>query len=643
MLKSFTKLCLLPIITPFFILTLSTLAFSQDYVQGEILVKFKSAASSTNRASLNTSLGSSVLRNLDSIGAQQLKVRPGLSVQDAIKEYQYRPEVEYAQPNYIYHLQSTTPNDPDYSSLWGLNNTGQTVESISGTSDADIDAPEAWDITTGSPSVIVAVVDSGVDYNHPDISGNIWSNSGEAINGTDSDSNGYIDDIRGWDFVDNDNDPMDVNLHGTHVSGTIGAAGNNGIGITGVAWTTKIIPVRVLDFAGSGTTANVVLGFDYAVANGAKIINFSAGGGPSDQAMMDSISAANNAGVLMVFAAGNDANNNDAGGTHFYPSDYPYDNIISVSATDQNDSLASFSNYGPTSVDVGAPGTNIYSLKPARETILWEDFEGSVSGWTTNTVSGYTWGITSDYYYSGSKSLDDGSGVLDYLANTDSWVTSPTFSLSGKSGCILSLQTSYITEDLYDYIYLMISTGGTYSDLAGTPLSGSQPTWAEKTYDLKYYEGNASVSLRFALSSDATGQYDGVDFDDISVTCSSTIFSGTEYTFLQGTSMAAPHVAGLAALLLAQNPALTVPQLKALILENGDSLPALSGKTTTGKRINAYNSLRAGDITAPTAPHILIDSGNSNTTSTSVTLALSATDAIGVTGYYISETPSTPT
>ena len=138
-----------------------------------------------------------------------LKVRPGLSVQDAIKEYQYRPEVEYAQPNYIYHLQSTTPNDPDYSSLWGLNNTGQTVESISGTSDADIDAPEAWDITTGSPSVIVAVVDSGVDYNHPDISGNIWSNSGEAINGTDSDSNGYIDDIRGWDFVDNDNDPMD--------------------------------------------------------------------------------------------------------------------------------------------------------------------------------------------------------------------------------------------------------------------------------------------------------------------------------------------------------------------------------------------------------------------------------------------------
>ncbi|NOY87132.1 MAG: S8 family serine peptidase [Deltaproteobacteria bacterium] len=641
MLNALMKLCL-AIITSLFILTLPTLAFSQDYVQGEILVKFKVAASSTNRASLNTSLGSNILRNLGPIGVQQLKVRPGLSVQDAIKEYQSRPEVEYVQPNYIYHLQSTTPNDPDYPSLWGLDNTGQTVSGIFGTSDADIDAPEAWDITTGSPSVIVAVVDSGVDYNHPDISGNIWSNSGEVINGIDSDLNGYVDDVRGWDFVDNDNDPMDVNSHGTHVSGTIGAVGNNGIGITGVAWTTKIMPVRVFDFAGLATTANIVLGFDYAVANGAKIINFSAGGGPSDQAMMDSISAANNAEVLMVFAAGNSANNNDAGGAHFYPSDYTYDNIISVSATDQDDSLASFSNYGATSVDVGAPGTNIYSLKPARQTIFWEDFEGSVPGWITNTVSGYTWGITSDYYYSGSKSLDDGSGVLDYLANTDSWVASPTFNLSGKSGCTLSLQTSYIIENSYDYIHLMISTGGTYSDLAGTPLSGSRPTWVKRTYDLKYYEGNASVSLMFGLTSDATVQYGGVNFDDISVTCSSTTFSGTEYTFKQGTSMAAPHVVGLAALLLAQNPSLTVSQLKALILENGDSLPALSGKTTTGKRINAYNSLRAGDITAPTNPYILIDGGSSNTTSTGVTLALSAADGIGVTGYYISETSSAP-
>lgn len=646
MLKTLVKLCMFLIVTSLFIMTVPTLAFSQDYVQGEILVKFKVSASSTNRASLKVNLGSSVLRNLNSIGVQQLKVRPGLSVQDAIKEYENRPEVEYVQPNYIYYLQSTTPNDPDYSNLWGLNNTGQTVDSVSGTSDADIDAPEAWDINTGSPSVIVAVVDSGVDYNHPDISGNIWSNSGEVINATDSDLNGFVDDVRGWDFVDNDNDPMDPQSHGTHVSGTIGAVGNNGSGITGVAWNTKIMPVRVLNSLGSGTTANIVLGYDYAVANGAKIINYSGGGspgGPTDQAMMDSISAANSAGVLMVFVASNDANNNDAGGTHVYPSDYPYDNIISVSATDQDDSLAWFSNYGATSVDVGAPGTNIYSLIPARESILWEDFEGSVSGWITNSVFGYTWAITTSFAYSGLKSLDDGSDLGDYLANTDSWVTSPTFNLSGQTGCTLSLYTSYELENSFDYAYLMISTGGSYSDLPGTPLTGNQLNWTKKTYDLKSYEGNSSVSLRFALSSDSTYQYDGVGFDDILVTCSSTTFSGTEYDFKDGTSMAAPHVAGLAALLLAQNPSLTVSQVKALILDNGDSLPALSGKTTTGKRINAYNSLRAGDITDPTNPGILINGGSSDTTSTSVSLVLSATDSVGVTGYYVSETSSTPT
>jgi subtilisin family serine protease len=641
------KLWLLLVVTPLFVSTLPTLALSQDYVQGEILVKFKVSASSTNRSSLHANLGSSVLRNLNSIGVQQLKVRPGLSVQDAIREYENLSEVEYAQPNYIYYLHATTPNDPDYSSLWGLNNTGQLVDSVSGTSDADIDAPEAWDITTGSPSVVVAVVDSGVDYNHPDISGNIWSNSGEAINGTDSDFNGYVDDVGGWDFVDDDNDPMDPRGHGTHVSGTIGAEGNNGIGIAGVAWTTKIMPVRVLNSLGSGTTANVVLGFDYAVANGAKIINFSAGGSPggsTDTSLMDSISAANNAGVLMVFSAGNDENNNDAGGTHIYPSDYTYDNIISVSATSQYDTLTTFSNYGSTSVDVGAPGRNIYSLKPARETILWEDFEGSAPGWTTDKVFGFTWAITSDFYYSGSKSVEDGSGPgLNYLPNTDSWITSPILNLAGKSGCTVSAYTSYRTEDLKDFVYLMISSAGPGAfHRLGTPLSGSQPAWTKKTYDLKRYEGQASVYIRFRLTSDAIFHRAGVYFDDFSVTCSSTTFDSTEYYLSDGTSMAAPHVAGLAALLLAQNPSLTVSQLKALILDNGDSLPALSGITTTGKRINAYNSLRAGDITAPTNPDILINGGSSDTTSTSVTLALSATDSIGVTGYYISETSSTP-
>jgi len=432
---------------------------------------------------------------------------------------------------------------------------------------------------------------------------------------------------------------MDFNGHGTHVAGTIGATGNNSTGTTGVAWTTTIMPIRVMDSLGSGTTANISSGIDYAVANGAKIINMSLGGSFSSATMMSAISSANSAGVLVVVAAGNDGSNNEV--THVYPSDYTNANIISVAATDQNDALASFSNYGTTSVDVGAPGTNIYSLQPARETILSEDFESGATGWTTTTTSGNTWVISSLTSHGGSKSLDDGSGAGNYPANNDASTISPNFSLF-RSGCLLTFWYNYVTEPTVDKVFVSVSTnGGAYSDLVGTPVSGTSAGWTKATFDLKPYEGNFIVSVRFRLTSDGLSNFDGVHVDDFSVTCSSTTFTGSEYEYLNGTSMAAPHVAGLAALLLAQNSSLTVTELKALILDNGDSISALNGKTVTGKRINAYNSLFAGDVTAPSSS-ISINGNAFYITSTSVTLTLSATDAIGVTGYYVSETSTTP-
>jgi subtilisin family serine protease len=616
-----------------------------NYVPGEVLVMFKTGTASVNSASLNRTLGAIKVKNLGRTGVQQLKIRPGLSVEKSITEYQNQPEVEFAQPNYIYHLEATTPNDPGYSSLWGLHNTGQSVNGTTGAADADIDAPEAWDITTGSSSVIVAVLDSGVDYNHPDISGNIWRNAREiASNGTDDDGNGYIDDIRGWDFVDNDNAPMDSNQHGTHVAGTIGAIGNNGIGITGVAWTTKIMPVRVMDSLGSGTTADIASGIDYAVANGARIINMSVGGAPgdaTDPAIMAAIGDANSAGVLLVVAAGNDTNNNDAAGKHVYPSDYTNANIVSVAATTQNDALASFSNYGAVSVDVGAPGTNIYSLKPARETVYSEGFESGATGWATSKVSGNYWIRSNRTAHGGSYSLDDGSGAANYPANSDSSVLSPNFSLVGKSGCKATVYVKMETETNYDFFSVMASTGGAYTSVDA--YSGSTAgSWVPLEFDLKPYEGNATVSLGFRLTSDSSNNFDGVQIDDISVTCSSTTFTGTEYQYLQGTSMATPQVAGLAALLLAQTPALTVTELKAAILANGDPLVALSGRTTSGKRINAYKSALAVDKTPPASPLISINNGVQSTGSSSVTLNLSATDVIGVTGYYVSEAATTP-
>ena len=293
-----------------------------------------------------------------------------MSVETALEYYRGNPDVVYAEPNYIRYLKATTPNDPFFSNLWGLHNTGQNVNGVSGTAGADMDGPEAWDVAQGSNTFVIAVIDTGVDYNHPDLSGNIWANPGEvAGNGLDDDQNGYVDDLRGWDFVDDDNDPMDVAGHGTHVSGTIAAVGNNNIGVTGVCWQAKIMPVRALDAFGRKCDADHHRG-DWVCrqqwGQGHKRQLRGPGLQPGEY---DAIANANSAGVLFVAAAGNEGTNNDT--TPSYPASYNLPNIISVAATDQNDNLSYFSNYGATSVHVAAPGENIYSTVPAARVTVW--------------------------------------------------------------------------------------------------------------------------------------------------------------------------------------------------------------------------------------------------------------------------------
>jgi len=220
------------------------------YVPGELLVKYK-ASIRVAAAEFYLNLYNIRTIKVFKTGVHHVKLPEDMTVEEALVIYQDDPDVVYAEPNYRYHI-NVTPNDTHYNKLWGLHNTGQSVNGTSGTNDADIDAPEAWAITTGSSSVIVAVIDSGVDYRHPDLSPNIWINPGEiADDGIDNDSNGYIDDVYGWDFVYDDNDPMDVNGHGTHCAGTIAAAGNNSLGITGVCWTASIMVLRAGDAQGS--------------------------------------------------------------------------------------------------------------------------------------------------------------------------------------------------------------------------------------------------------------------------------------------------------------------------------------------------------------------------------------------------------
>lgn len=340
-----------------------------------------------------------------------------------LKSLEKRQDIKFAEPDFEMEVQ-VTPNDPYFSNLWGLYNTWS-----GDPGNTDINAPAAWDTGTGSNSIVVAVIDTGVDYNHEDLAANMWQNPGE-IPGDfiDNDGNGYTDDIYGIDAINNDTDPWDDHYHGTHCAGTIGAAGNNGIGVAGVCWNVKIMALKFLGSGGSGWTSDAVECVYYAIDNGAHIMSNSWGGGGYSQALADAITAAQNADILFIAAAGNDALDNDIL-TH-YPSSYVNDNVISVASTDYQENLSSFSNYGVVSVDVAAPGSSVYSTMP-----------------------------------------------------------------------------------------------------------------------------------------------------------------GDSYAYLSGTSMATPHVAGLAALLKSRNPALTWDQLKALILYTADPLASLDGKIATGARIDAYSAI----------------------------------------------------
>ncbi len=338
-----------------------------EYVPGEVLVKFRDGIKTTvERKNLIAKFDCKIIKRIRLTDLYHLSLPASLNVKQAIKLYLKNSLVEYAEPNYLRYLDQTTPNDPRFGDLWGLENVGQFV----GTFDADVDAPEAWDTTTGGSGVVVAIIDSGIDMAHEDLAGNLWVNPGEIPgNGLDDDSNGYIDDVNGWDFARNDNDPSDTETscggHGSHTAGTVGAVGDNGIGVTGVNWDVQLMPLKIFKtYFGifcSASSAAIISAIDYSAMMGARVSNNSYGGGPFSQSEFDAIQASK---TLFVAAAGNDGSNNDS--VPSYPSNYALDNVVSVAATDNNDLIASFSNYGAVSVDLSAPGVNILSTLPGN-------------------------------------------------------------------------------------------------------------------------------------------------------------------------------------------------------------------------------------------------------------------------------------
>lgn len=312
--------------------------------------------------------GLEVLRGLGLVG-QLLVQAPGVDADTMAGWLAGEADIASFEPNVLIQSQQL-PNDPSFGQLWGLNNTGQS----GGTVDADIDAPEAWDLTRGSPNVVIAIIDTGVDYTHGDLSANMWHNPGEiAGDGIDNDYNGYVDDVYGWDFVNSDNNPTDDYGHGTHVAGTIGAVGNNSVGVTGVNWTVQMMALKFLDSAGSGSLADAVSAINYATLmkrdHGVNLValNNSWSGGGYYSSLYSAISAAGAEDILFVAAAGNggpDGKGDNTDAKPEYPASYNLANIIAVAATDRNDARASFSNYGATTVDLAAPGVSIYSTQP---------------------------------------------------------------------------------------------------------------------------------------------------------------------------------------------------------------------------------------------------------------------------------------
>ncbi len=350
------------------ILSVSSFAVEEPtYRDGYVLVKFDetglSSTSKIARQSIITDAvgaASSVQKMYNIIPGLGLVKLAGTTVESAVTSFNATSGVVYAEPVYI-HTLAAVPDDPYFTDLWGMNNTGQT----GGEMDADIDAVEAWNITTGKSSVIVAVTDSGIDYTHPDLADNMWVNDAEynGYPGIDDDNNGYIDDIYGIDAVNADSDPLDDNDHGTHCAGTIGAVGDNGIGVAGVCWDVQLMALKCFDQFGSGDTAAEIECIEYAIAKGAHVINASWGGFGYSQVLYDVIQRCAQSNIIFVAAAGNYSMDND-GAFPFYPASFELGNIISVASTTDSDELSSFSHYGKTSVDLAAPGSLIYSTAP---------------------------------------------------------------------------------------------------------------------------------------------------------------------------------------------------------------------------------------------------------------------------------------
>jgi subtilisin family serine protease len=559
----------------------------QRFLPGQALVRYERGTEASERRGLRSAAG---VKFESSLGVPRVQVVSFQGqVSAAIDRLEDQAGVAYAQPNYVYDALADTHSVH----LWGLGPT------------PGIGILPAWVRSRGGGQVI-AIVDSGVDLTHPDLAGNLWTGPG----GT-----------HGHDFVDNDADPSDYNLHGTHVAGTAAALADNNQGVAGVAPQAQIMAVRVLDGDGAGSTSSIANGIAFAASKGAGVINLSLGGpaGAGDAAMGAAISQAEQTGAVVVAAAGNGGNDgvgDDNDSMPTTPCTLPNANLICVAAVTRTGARSDFSNFGPSSVDLGAPGgdgsgspdADVLSAKPAWASQFAEDFDSGLgAAWTPSHAPPGTldWGIATGAGLGGSDALAD-SPSANYQPNTSSQLQKAAgVSLVGQHGCRLDLALKLVqVEEDFDFVGL----GVLVPVAIGTDFTGDSGGFVPVELSIAGADGLTGVKPTFLFDSDDFDEGDGAYIDDFNLLCRGSTYpapgspgdiaadnaaAGGAYTAIAGTSMAAPHVAGVAALVRAVDPGAPPAQVVQALRNGAKPVAGLAGATVTGGVADAVGAMDA--------------------------------------------------